>query len=93
MYSRRLRKQVEAYTASRPPHVQAAALLPASERDGPVRYLITTAGPQPVAHRSAPIDYTHYLTRQIAPIAEPICEVLGISARDILDPSQQLSLF
>lgn len=93
VYSRRLRKQVEAYTASRPPHVQAAALLPASERDGPIRYLITTAGPQPAAHRSAPIDYAHYLTRQIAPIAEPICEVLGISVREILDPSQQLSLF
>ena len=93
VYSRRLRKRVAAYTASRPPHVQAAKLLPTEERDGPIHYLITTAGPQPVAHRNAPIDYAHYLTRQIAPIAEPICAVLGISIRDTLDRSRQLSLF
>ena len=93
VYSRRLRKRVTAYTTSRPPHVQAAKLLPPEERDGPIHYLITTAGPQPVAYRTAPIDYAHYLTRQIAPIAEPICAVLGISIRDTLDPSRQLSLF
>jgi DNA polymerase-2 len=93
IYSRRLRKSVAAYTSSRPPHVQAAELLPPDEREGMIDYLITTSGPQPPSHRDAPIDHTHYLERQIRPIAEPICEILGIQTQELFDPSQQLSLF
>ncbi len=93
VYSRRLRKSVSAYTASKPPHVQAAAMLPPDEREGTIDYLITTEGPQPPSRRSAPIDHDHYLQRQLRPIAEPICEIMGIESEELFDPSQQLSLF
>ncbi len=93
VYSRRLRKSVSAYTSSRPPHVQAAAMLPPQEREGVIDYLVTTEGPQPPSRRTAPIDHAHYLDRQIRPIAEPICEVLGMRADELFDPSHQLSLF
>ncbi len=93
VYSRRLRKSVSAYTSSRPPHVQAAAMLPPQEREGVIDYLVTTEGPQPPSRRTAPIDHAHYLDRQIRPIAEPICEVLGVRIDELFDPSHQLSLF
>jgi DNA polymerase-2 len=93
VYSRRLRKSVSSYTASRPPHVQAAQLLPREEREGMIDYLITVDGPQPPSRRTDAIDHEHYIQRQIRPIAEPICEILGVDAEQLFDPSQQLSLF
>jgi len=93
VYSRRLRKSIDSYTSSRPPHVQAASLLPPDEREGMIDYIITTGGPQPPSRRTSPIDHDHYLGRQIRPIAEPICEILGIQTGELFDPSQQLSLF
>lgn len=93
VYSRRLRKSVSAYTASKPPHVQAAAMLPPDEREGMIAYLITSAGPQPPSRRSDPIDHDHYVQRQLRPIAEPICEIMGIESDELFDPTQQLSLF
>ncbi|MCK7509159.1 MAG: hypothetical protein MZV70_37380 [Desulfobacterales bacterium] len=41
-YRRSLRKPVEAYTKSSPPHVRAAAQLPPEERTGMIRYVWTT---------------------------------------------------
>ena len=34
--------------------------------------MITTAGPQPLEARSAAIDYDHYLSRQLQPVADAI---------------------
>jgi len=93
VYARRLRKPVESYTKSRPPHVQAALLLPVEKREGTIEYVITTAGPEPVGRLNSAIDYTHYLEKQLRPVSEPICDILGISTADLFDPSQQLSLF
>ena len=93
VYARRLRKPVSSYTKSRPPHVQAALLLPPEEREGTIQYVMTTGGPQPVSHRTDALDHAHYLDRQLRPIAEPICEVLGMNPGDLFDPSNQLSLF
>ena len=93
VYSRRLRKSVASYTSSRPPHAKAAELLPPDEREGMIDYLMTSEGPQPPSRRSAPIDHDHYVDRQIRPIAEPICEILGMRVDELFDPSQQLSLF
>ena len=33
---------------------------------------MTTGGPEPVAARSHPIDYQHYVEKQLRPIAEPV---------------------
>lgn len=93
VYSRRLRKGVSGYTKTSPPHVQAARLLPSEERGGTISYLITEAGPQPTGRVHDAIDYAHYLQKQIKPIAEPICDVLGIDTDGLFDSSGQLSLF
>ena len=34
--------------------------------------MITLAGPEPLEIRRAPIDYDHYITRQLQPVADAI---------------------
>ena len=93
VYARRLRKSVESYTATSPPHVQAARLLPPDEQEGTISYVVTVNGPQPVSGRVDPIDYDHYMEKQLRPIAAPICEILEIDPRGLFDLSGQLTLF
>ncbi|WP_028975206.1 DNA polymerase II [Spirochaeta cellobiosiphila] len=90
-YTKMLRKPVAAYTKSRPPHVQAAALLPPQKQQGLIRYCITTEGPQPVG--MGQIDYNHYIEKQLIPIAESIEGVLSFKITPFLDSTGQLDLF
>ena len=48
--------------------------------DKPVRrvsYVITTQGPEPVTKRRSPLDYDHYLRRQLAPACDGVLSMLG----------------
>lgn len=76
VYRKRLRRPLNAYRKNIPPHVKAARLLgkPASE----VSYYVTLAGPQPVEGRTAPLDYDHYIERQIKPVADAILPFVGL---------------
>jgi DNA polymerase-2 len=93
VYRKALRKSISAYTRSTPPHVKAAALLPPSEQRGLIRYLITREGPQPEGRLSAPIDYDHYLERQLMPIASAFTEVLKTDLEALFGQGGQLWLF
>jgi DNA polymerase II len=93
VYRKSLRKPVEAYTKSSPPHARAAALLPQEERSGLIRYVMTTDGPQPESRRSAAPDYEHYVQKQIRPIVESIAPYIGLSTDNLFDPGGQLGLF
>lgn len=70
VYRKRLRQPISAYRRNIPPHVKAARQLdrPGSE----VRYYMTTAGPQPVEKHTAPLDYNHYVERQLKPVADAV---------------------
>ncbi len=92
-YRKSLRKPVEAYTKSSPPHARAAALLPPEERTGLIRYVWTTEGPQPEARRTAPLDYTHYVEKQIRPIVESVAPYVGLDAEELFADGGQLNLF
>jgi DNA polymerase-2 len=78
VYAKRVRKaSLDRYTATTPPHVQAARkLAEQGVRVGPVvRYVITATGPEPVVPgRALPsaIDRRHYVDRVLAPIADAI---------------------
>ena len=76
VYRKSLRKGVDDYTKSSPPHVRAARLLPNPR--GVINYVITLQGPQPLGHVSAPLDYEHYIEKQVKPIAGIIAQVCGI---------------
>jgi DNA polymerase-2 len=92
-YRRSLRKPVEAYMKSSPPHVRAAALLPPEERTGLIRYVWTREGPQPESRRSSPFDYDHYATKQLAPIVEAVAPYIGLDLEAIFASERQLRLF
>jgi DNA polymerase-2 len=95
VYVKRIRKgSLERYTASTPPHIQAARKIDGDA--GPVvRYVITRAGPEPVATGAAlptDIDRRHYLERVIAPIADAILLETGHSFDEAMGWPRQLDL-
>lgn len=89
VYRKRLRRALEEYERNVPPHVRAARMAddfhlrhgrPAIYRNGGwIRYVMTLAGPEPLEARRSGIDYKHYLTRQLEPIADAILPFLGDS--------------
>jgi DNA polymerase-2 len=93
VYRKVLRKPVEAYTRSSPPHVKAAAQLPPEERSGTIRYLWTREGPQPETARIAPLDYEHYAEKQMRPIVEAVAPYAGLDPERIFAAGGQLALF
>ena len=82
VYRKRLRRQLGDYQRNVPPHVRAARLAdeyndaqgrPRQYQSGGwISYVITLAGPEPLEIRRAPIDYDHYITRQLQPVADAI---------------------
>ncbi|TBV06530.1 DNA polymerase II [Phytopseudomonas dryadis] len=82
VYRKRLRRRLDDYQRNVPPHVRAARLADAYndeqgrprqyQRGGWISYVISVAGPEPLEVRRAPIDYEHYLTRQLQPVADAI---------------------
>ena len=99
VYAKRIRKgSLERYTATTPPHVQAArrAVEVHGAPVGPlVRYVITSRGPEPVLPGEplpGGIDRDHYLERVLRPVADAILSHLGQGFDDALDRPKQLSL-
>jgi DNA polymerase II len=94
--AKRVRKgSVEAYTATTPPHVQAARKAGA-EPGSLVRYVVTAMGPEPVRLGEplpGPIDYTHYVDSVLRPIAEQILEPLGKSFDEAMGAPRQMALW
>lgn len=82
VYRKRLRRPLDEYERNVPPHVRAARIADEFNRQhgrplqyqngGWIRYVITLAGPEPLEARRSPIDYEHYLTRQLQPVADAI---------------------
>ncbi len=91
IYRKALRKRIEEYGKTTPPHVKAARLLP-GKPGKVISYVMTTEGPQPVGHVTAPPDYDHYLEKQLRPIAESILVHVGMSFDELLGKGKQLGL-
>ena len=92
VYRKALRKSPEAYTATTPPHVAAARKIPGKTR-GRVAYVVTTGGAEPADDRRHPIDYEHYLERQLGAVAAPVLLMMGQNWDDVSGSRRQLSLF
>ncbi|MCE2392479.1 MAG: DNA polymerase II [Proteobacteria bacterium] len=95
VYAKRVRKgSLERYTATTPPHVQAARKIRGPV--GPVvRYVVTRGGPEPVLPgRPLPenIDRAHYRERVLRPVADAILGELDSSFDEALGEPRQLSL-
>ena len=82
IYRKRLRRQLDDYERNVPPHVRAARVADEYndhlgrprqyQRGGWIRYVISVNGPEPLEVRQSPIDYDHYVTRQLQPVADAI---------------------
>jgi len=96
VYVKRVRKgSLDRYTATTPPHVQAARKAGGAAR-GVVRYVVTEGGPEPVLPGRplpGPIDRRHYLEKAIRPVAEAILGEIGESFDDVLGEPRQIDLF
>jgi DNA polymerase-2 len=95
IYRKRLRRKLSEYKKNVPPHVQAARKQVAwtgekLNRGDWIEYVITTNGPEPVASRRSPIDYQHYLDRQLAPVADSVLQFVNLSFSTITARQQDL---
>jgi DNA polymerase-2 len=98
---KRLRRRLDDYERNVPPHVRAARIADEFnlqqgrqrqyQNGGWISYLITVAGPEPLEVRRAAIDYDHYVTRQLQPIADAILPFVDDSFSALID--EQLGLF
>ncbi|PLW81084.1 DNA polymerase II [Kineobactrum sediminis] len=96
VYRKRLRRRLDDYQRNVPPHVQAARLyaergLPLPARGDWIEYVVTVAGAEPAAAAHAPLDYPHYVERQVQPVADGILGLLGTSFSAIT--GRQIDLF
>ncbi|QJQ94233.1 MULTISPECIES: DNA polymerase II [Halomonadaceae] len=101
IYRKRLRRRLDDYRRNVPPHVRAARMAdeynaqlgrPKQYQSGGwISYVITLSGPEPLEIRRSAIDYHHYVTRQLQPIADAILPFVGDDFTALID--QQLGLF
>ena len=97
MYKRRLKRSAENYTKTSPPHVKAARKLDpeGSKKLTEIAYIMTADGPTPVDHyelSSSSPDYSHYIEKQIRPIADGVLFASGDDFDSIIN-GRQLDLF
>lgn len=93
IYRKAIRKRVEQYTKTTPPHVKAARLLGKDLKSNLIEYVITTAGPEPIQKKKHKIDYDHYIEKQIKPIADSVLGFYNQTFDDIIAGTSQKTLF
>uniref|UniRef100_UPI000D37AF76 DNA polymerase II n=1 Tax=unclassified Variovorax TaxID=663243 RepID=UPI000D37AF76 len=89
IYRKRLRHRLDAYLVNVPPQVRAARIADAHnarvqrpmqyQNGGWIQYVMTRNGPEPLETRHSRIDYEHYLSKQLQPIADAILQPMGDS--------------
>jgi DNA polymerase-2 len=91
-YRKAVRKELDAYTKTTPPHVRAAR-----KQQGNagriVAYTMTRHGPEPLGEETAAPDYTHYIEHQLKPVGDAILRFLGTDFDTLSGAQRQLALF
>lgn len=101
IYRKRLRQKLSDYIKNRPPHAQAAikAETYAKQKNDPVEqyqnggwieYVMTINGPEPVEYNINPLDYEHYIEKQIAPAVDALLMVVDNSLEKIIQAQYEL---
>ena len=100
IYRKRLRHHLDDYVKNVPPQVRAARIADAYntrmqrprqyQNGGWIQYVMTKNGPEPLEARFSHIDYEHYLSKQLQPIADAILVPLGDSFTGLTSPQKQL---
>lgn len=100
IYRKRIRQPLSSYVRNVPPHAQAAkkldeyrisqGLMPRYERSGWVEYVMTINGPEPLENIQSPLDYQHYLDRQLSPVVDGILHFQGKDFAALINPQADL---
>lgn len=100
-YQKRLRRKLHEYQKNVPPQVRAARIADDINKQlgrplqyqnkGQIEYLITLNGPEPKEYLKSPIDYQHYIDKQLKPVADAILPFIGLDFTSLSEP--QLGLF
>ncbi|ELX12863.1 DNA polymerase II [Janthinobacterium sp. HH01] len=101
VYRKRLRHRLDEYKVNVPPQVRAARLADEYnqaqrrplryQNGGWISYVMTTSGPEPTEVVRSHIDYEHYLSKQLQPIADSILLPMHDSFTSLT--TKQASLF
>ncbi|GGX95598.1 DNA polymerase [Litchfieldella qijiaojingensis] len=101
VFRKRLRRRLSDYRRNVPPHVRAARIAddyndqqgrPRQYQNGGwISYVMTVAGPEPLETLHSAIDYHHYVTRQLQPVADAILPFMHDDFATLID--RQLDLF
>lgn len=93
-FRRKVTKELDEYTKTLPAHMQALSQSSHSARMKGrwLTYAITTKGPQLKGEIKAPLDYDHYVEKQIRPIADSFLKAYG-KGFDERFAQNQLTLF
>ncbi|MBU0471449.1 MAG: DNA polymerase II [Nanoarchaeota archaeon] len=92
IYRKAIRKGLESYTKTTPPHVKAARMLK-DLKSNIIEYVITINGPEPLELHKSKIDYNHYIEKQVKPLADTVLSFYNTSFDDIMKNSSQKTLF
>jgi DNA polymerase-2 len=100
VYRRRLRRNLEEYRRNVPPHARAARMADAFNQQqgrplqyqngGWITYVMTVAGPEPLETQRSAIDYDHYLTRQLQPVADAILPFMSDDFATLMTGQKEL---
>ena len=95
IYQKRLRRPLLGYQKSNPPHVKAARkweshAQKSMRRGDRINYVITLSGPEPIEYQQSPIDYQHYIDKQLKPIADSILCFLDDSFEKVTQKQLEL---
>ena len=93
VYRKAIRKEVEDYTKTTPPHIKAARILGEQLSSNIIEYVITTEGPEPLQKQTHKIDYQHYIDKQLKPIADSILCFFNTSFDELTQKTAQKTLF
>ena len=88
VYRKQLRRPLDHYVKNVPPQVRAARIADNKnlengkslkyQNKGWISYLITANGPEPMEYLQSPIDYQHYIEKQLKPIADGVLPFIGM---------------
>ncbi len=102
IYRKRLRQRLRDYQRNIPPHAQAAKKAEAifQQQNQPSRYqnaswieyVMTLNGPETLECHHSPLDYEHYISKQLTPIADTILSTLGSSMERVINDQFELPL-
>jgi len=96
IYHKRLRRHLHEYEKNVPPHVQAARKYvqwtgKKLRRGDWIAYVVTLNGAEPAEAQQSPLDYQHYVDKQLTPVADGILHFMEQTMGELVDT--QMSLF